>query len=413
MLVVLTVLVAAWAVIHAAETGRLRWLLLCTAIVGMGFNIKMLQAFLVLPAFYLLYLAAAPVDRLRRFVHLGLATVVLAVVSLSWAVVVDLTPEDQRPYVGSSDYNSALELAFGYNGVLRLLGRDSMPGGPPGGPGDGGTEQVGFIKGSGPGGFRENGAPGPLRLLNQQLAGQVGWMVPLAVVGLVAAGWQRGRPRLPLDARQQALVLWGAWFLTAAAYFSVGGFFHRYYTVMLAPAIAALVGIGVVALWKDYRGPGWRGWLLPLVLVGMAAVQDYILWDYEGWPFWLAPGISVLSLVAAGVLTVARFRRRSEIRTSSNLLAGAATVGVLALLVAPAAWGPPTTTCFRAEEVEGDQSLPVPGPWRRREVREGLEVLRLVGLRAAVPVVLAVLVGTRTLRWWSTCRPTREVPSTW
>src|SRR5215207_7404505 len=79
MLVVLTVLVAAWAVVRATETGRLRWLLLCAVIVGLGFNIKMMQAFLVLPAFYLLYLVAAPVPRLRRFVHLALATVVLVV----------------------------------------------------------------------------------------------------------------------------------------------------------------------------------------------------------------------------------------------------------------------------------------------------------------------------------------------
>lgn len=127
--------------------------------------------------------------------------------------------------------------------------------------------------------------------------------MPLAVVGLLAAASQR-RPRLPLDGKQGALVLWGTWLLTMAAFFSVAGMFHRYYLVMLAPAIAALVGIGVAALWKDYRSPGWRGWLLPLALVGTAAVQGYfILSSYEGWPVWLTPGISSLCLVAAGVLT--------------------------------------------------------------------------------------------------------------
>ena len=342
MLVVLTVLAAAWAVVRAVETRRLRWLVLCAAIVGLGFNIKMLQAFLVLPAFYLLYLLAARANYWRRIVHLGLATVVLLAVSLSWAVTVDLTPEESRPYVGSSDYNSALELAFGYNGVLRVLGREGILGGPPGGgPGgpSSGTQQVGFIQGGGPGGFNENGVPGPLRLMNQQLAGQVGWLIPLAVAGLLVAGWQSGRPRLPLDARQQALALWGTWFLTAAAYFSVGGFFHRYYMVMIAPAIAALVGIGVVALWNDYRSPNRHGWLLPIVLVAMADMQLYILWDYEGWPLWLGPGISGLCLISAAILAVARLRSRgAEARTSSSLLIGAATAGVLALFVAPAAW---------------------------------------------------------------------------
>ncbi len=346
MLVVLTVLAAAWAVVRATETGSLRWLLLCAIIVGLGFNIKMMQAFLVLPAFYLLYLVAAPMPWLRRFVHLGLATVVLVIVSLSWAVAVDLTPEDQRPYVGSSEHNSALELASGYNGLSRLVGRGNDLINPQGrfntasasdsqseqGPGPGGPG------GGGPGGVGENGEKGPFRLLNQQLAGQIGWLLPLAVVGLLAAGSQ-WRPRLPLDRKQGALVLWGTWLLTMYGFFSVAGMFHRYYLVMLAPAVAALVGIGVTALWKDYWSLGWRGWLLPLALIGMVAVQDYIiLSSYEGWPLWLTPGISGLCLVATGVLVISRMRKGQEARTSSKLLVGAATVAILALLMAPSAW---------------------------------------------------------------------------
>jgi 4-amino-4-deoxy-L-arabinose transferase-like glycosyltransferase len=346
MLLVLTVLIGAWAVIRAAETGRLRWLLLCAAVVGLGFNIKMMQAFLVLPAFYLLYLLVAPVSWWRRFVHLGVATAVLLVVSLSWAVVVDLTPSTERPYVGSSQHNSALELASGYNGLSRLVGRGNGLINPQGGfnvgsADDGQSAQgpgPGGPGGGGPGGVGENGEKGPLRLLDQQLGGQIGWLLPLAVVGLLVAGSQR-RLRLPLGRRQGALVLWGMWLLTMYGFFSVAGMFHRYYLVMLAPAIAALVGIGVTALWKDYRNPGWRGWLLPLTLVGIAAVQDYILWAYEGWPLWLAPGISGLCLVAAGVVAISRLRKGQEVRAiSSNLLVGAAVVGMMALLIAPAAW---------------------------------------------------------------------------
>ena len=344
MLLVLTVLVAAWAVVRATETGRLRWLLLCALIVGVGFNIKMMQAFLVLPAFYLLYLVAALVPRLRRFVHLGLAMLVLVAVSLSWAVVVDLTPPTERPYVGSSQHNSALELASGYNGLSRLVGRGNELINPQGGfnVGSASDEQSaqgpGGPGGGGPGGVGENGEKGPFRLLDQQLAGQIGWLLPLAAVGLLAAGTQR-RPRLPLDRKHQALVLWGMWLLTMYGFFSVAGMFHRYYLVMLAPAIAALVGIGVTALWKDYRSPGWRGWLLPLTLVGVAAVQDYIiLSSYEGWPLWLAPAISGLCLLTAGVLAISRIRKGQEARTSSKMLVGTATVAILALLMAPSAW---------------------------------------------------------------------------
>jgi len=129
------------------------------------------------------------------------------------------------------------------------------------------------------------------------------------------------------------------WLLTMYGFFSVAGMFHRYYLVMLAPAIAALVGIGVTALWKDYRSPGWRGWLLPLTLVGVAAVQDYIiLSSYEGWPLWLAPAISGLCLLTAGVLAISRIRKGQEAPTSSKMLVGTATVAILALLMAPSAW---------------------------------------------------------------------------
>src|SRR5215210_6221905 len=121
-LLVLAVLLAAWAFMLAVETGRLRWLLVGALLVGLGFNIKMLEAFLVLPAFYLLYLVAAPVGRWRRTVHLGLATVVLLVVSMSWVVAVDLTPADQRPYVGSASNDTVTNLILGYNGLDRLWG---------------------------------------------------------------------------------------------------------------------------------------------------------------------------------------------------------------------------------------------------------------------------------------------------
>jgi 4-amino-4-deoxy-L-arabinose transferase-like glycosyltransferase len=304
----------------------------------LGFNIKMLEAYLVLPALYLLYLLASPVSWRRRFVHLGVATVVLLVVSLSWAVVVDLTPEDQRPYVGSSSNNSALDLAFGYNGAARLLGRGE------GGPGGGGqpAQQASAVQGDaqggppggGPGGARENGEPGPLRLLDEQLAGQIGWLLPLAVVGFLAASWQR-RPQLPLDRRQGALVLWGMWLLTQVVFFSIAGMFHRYYLVMLAPAVAALVGAGIVALWSDYHSPGWRRWLLPLTLLGMAALHSYIILAYydEDWTRWLPPVIAGLCLVAAVGLIVLRPRSRPR---AGAYAAGA--VGVLALLIAPTVW---------------------------------------------------------------------------
>jgi len=280
-------------VLRAAETGRLRWLALCGTLVGLGFNIKMLEAYLVVPAFGVLYLLAAPIRWTTRVWRLVAATLVLLAASFSWAVAVDATPASQRPYVGSSGNNSEVTLALGYNGLERLTGRifggrgpssrattpaaNSRPTTGTGGASTGtgaGAQQVnagGFTRG-------ESGNPSPLRLFNSALGGQVSWLLPLALLGLVAASWRtrlRIRPHLTLDRRQQSLVLWGVWLFTGAAFFSVAGFFHTYYMVTLAPSIAALAGIGVVALWRDYRDAGWRGWALPVVLLMTGAVQAY------------------------------------------------------------------------------------------------------------------------------------------
>ena len=130
---VLAVLLGAWAVTRAVETGRVpsgcRWLLLCALFVGLGFNIKMLQSYLVLPAFGLMYLLGAHTGWRKRIVHLLLAAAVLLVVSLSWVTPVDLTPASQRPWVGSTTDNSALSLTIGYNGLQRLTGNSSVGGG--------------------------------------------------------------------------------------------------------------------------------------------------------------------------------------------------------------------------------------------------------------------------------------------
>jgi 4-amino-4-deoxy-L-arabinose transferase-like glycosyltransferase len=314
-LLVLAVLLATLAFVLAAETGRLRWLVVGGLVIGLGFNIKMLEAFVVLPAFYLLYLVAAPVGWQRGMLHLTVATVAIVATSLPWVVAVDLTPAEQRPYVGSSSFNTVTDLTVGWNGVGRIVGSDK-------GVGD----------------------PGPLRLLNPQLGGQIGWLLPLAIVGLVVASWRswQGRPSLPLlNRQQQALVLWGTWLISLVVFFSVAGDWDPHYLAMLAPAVAALVGVGVVALWDDYRSAGWRGWLLPLTLVGTASVQLHILAQYPDWSHWLGPAIFILGLGAAVSLMVARLKPRLK-GSGLPLALVAIRVGVLSLLLAPAIWAAST-----------------------------------------------------------------------
>jgi 4-amino-4-deoxy-L-arabinose transferase-like glycosyltransferase len=351
---VLMVLLTAWAALKATETGRLRWLLLTAVLLGLGFNIKTMQAYLVLPACGLVYLLAAANHWRTRLAHLALALVVLLGISFAWITAVDLTPASARPYVGSSCTNSELNLALGYNGLGRLTGglfatcaasetagqtttssssaqadgqTAAAPGGGPGG---------------GPGGVGQNGPIGPFRLLDAQLGGQVGWLLPLAVIGLVVAAlesnWRRlvdqKRLRLALDRRQQSLVLWGMWLLAQTAFFSVAGFFHSYYLVMLAPAIAALSGIGVAALWQGYRRGGWRSWLLPVALLAVVAVQVYLLNPYPDWSAWLTPLVVGLALIAAVTLVVTRL----FLGRMLGAALGAVVLGLAALLSAPTTW---------------------------------------------------------------------------
>ena len=318
----LFLLLGAWAVLIATETGRLRWLLLSAALVGLGFNVKMLEAYLVVPAFGLLYLLGAPVAWRTRAIHLALTAAALLAVSLSWALAVDATPASQRPWVDSTSTNSELDLAIGYNGLDRLLGRNrsGAGGGQPevpvvGGtrtpiqPGAAGTGSValtstgtaragtGTPRAGNAGGLFNNGTAGPFRLFGTVLGGQIGWLVPLAFIGLIVVASRR--LRFPLDDRQRGLVLWGTWLLTTAGFFSVANFFHPYYMVTMAPAIAALCGIGLVAAWGEYarRGPrlGWQPWALPVALVGTAAAQAYILRDYPDWSRPITPVLLALA----------------------------------------------------------------------------------------------------------------------
>ena len=308
----LALLLAALALSIAAETGRVRWLVLSALLVGLGFNIKMLEAYLVLPAFALVYLLSAPRSLRLRLLHLALAGVVLLIVSGTWITIVDSTLASQRPYIISTEHDSELELALGYNGVNRAFG-------------SGGTSAVPNLGGAAPltptsflvtFGLLDTGRPGPFRLLNPQLGGQIGWLLLLAMCGLVAAiTWQR--PRLPRLPSEQGLLLWGAWFLTLLLFFSFALFDHAYYLVTFAPALCALVGIGVVRLYQAYReGSGWRSWLLPPVLVLVVLSQWGILSVFPSWADVLVPVIMSLGLVSALALLRARLVPGSTLRSS-------------------------------------------------------------------------------------------------
>jgi 4-amino-4-deoxy-L-arabinose transferase-like glycosyltransferase len=139
--------------------------------------------------------------------------------------------------------------------------------------------------------------------------------------------------------QQQSLLLWGMWLLTMGIFFSVAGFFQPYYMTEMAPAIAALFGIGLVVMWQDYRHGSWRGWLLPLALVATVAEQIHILTSYPAWGQWLIPLMLVLCTLAVGWLLSAHLAPRIGVRAPSvRSLLPMLSVALLALMLAPTVW---------------------------------------------------------------------------
>lgn len=345
-ILILTLLLAAWAFIKAAESGRLRYVLLGATLVGIGFNIKMLQAYLPLPAFYALYVLGASVSLRRKVVNLLLATGLLLAVSLSWALVVEMTPADQRPYVGSSGTNSVLNLMLGYNGLQRLTGmggglRDGGQAAPPDGngqiqPSDDARQPPnlgdgGGLPGGARGGFPGTGQPGVLRLFTTPLSKEMSWLLPF---GLFSAGLLAfsARPRWPLAADHQALVLWGGWLVTSGIFFSIAGFFHEYYLAMLAPPLAALVGIGVMGVWRLQERRAWLALSLLLLAGGVTlAFQISTATAFVANAWWWPIAIA-LFVIGAILLVVA-----SGWRIRYSAPAGFACI-VAALLLTPGIW---------------------------------------------------------------------------
>jgi 4-amino-4-deoxy-L-arabinose transferase-like glycosyltransferase len=317
-LLTLLLTAGAYAMLRAVESGRTRWLVLAAALVGTGFLAKMLQAFVIVPVFVLVYLIAGKPRILQRIKQLAIAGMTLVVASGWWVAVVELWPSADRPYVGGSQNNSILNLIFGYNGFGRLTGNET-----------------GSVGGLGAIGSRW-GLTGWNRLFLQEFGGQISWLIPAAVLMLVACFWlTRLAPRH--DVMRASLVLWGGWLLVTGAVFSFAqGIIHPYYSIALAPPIGALVGIGASMLWKH------RSQIISrLVLAGalvVTAAWAYVLLDRSpDWNPTLKTAIVIVGGLCAGALVAlpAGWKR---------LPVAAAAIGVFVALLGPAAYTLDTVT---------------------------------------------------------------------
>jgi 4-amino-4-deoxy-L-arabinose transferase-like glycosyltransferase len=324
-LLVLLLVAAAYCLVRATESASTRWMALAGCVIGFAFLTKMMQAFLVVPGLVLVFLVAAPVSFPKRVAKLLVGAIAMIASAAPYIALVTLWPAGSRPYVGGSTDNNLLQLALGYNGIQRVVGNEEHSGGY--GPGGG--------SGGGSGNLFFGGSPGIGRLFGTSMGTEASWLLPVALIGLAAGLWYtRSTPR---TGRVRAgLLLWGGWLLGTGAVFSfMGGTVHPYYTVALAPAVAALVGISVRESWRARESP-----LSRMVLAAMLAVTGiwaFVLLDRT--PDWLPP---LRWIVLAGAVV-----------TASVLALGAHRLGRATVVLAVAAmlFGVGGTAAYTIETV--------------------------------------------------------------
>lgn len=367
-------------ILQKAVSKKNIWLVILSfGLVGVSFNIKMLQAFMILPAMLVYYWIAIKIPWKKKVAWLFAAVASLAIFTLAYPVAVDSVNKSNRPYIGSSQKNSLLELAFGYNGTERLLGQSTGTGGafpgmgstkkasgkgmtgtkpsgkggkgqkpsgkpttgqqpgatngnPMNGQQPGGNTRKGMI-GKKPGQQSANskvkmpnskaktgkmgkmaqgggnnafaiGTAGPFRLFQSDLGSQIGWYLPLAILGLLAGlfGFKRREDKwYQISDEQKEVVLWAGWFVPVYGFFSVASFFHPYYTIMLAPAIAALTAIGGAAVDKLAKEDGYRP-LIARIFISLGTVSTLLLQAYYVWSYYQI--ISIILVIVAVLLAI-------------------------------------------------------------------------------------------------------------
>jgi 4-amino-4-deoxy-L-arabinose transferase-like glycosyltransferase len=314
-LLTLLMSLAVYFTVRGIQSGKLRWVLWAGAMVGLGFLTKQLQAFVILPALAGIYLVAAPGNWWRRIRYLFAALGAVIVSAGWWVAVVTLVPASLRPYIGGSQTNSFLELTFGYNGFGRLDGSET--GSVTGGGGAGGAASGGMW-----------GATGILRMFQDEIGGQISWLLPAALVlALVAFIVMRGGRT---DLRRATLMLFTAWLVVTALVFSFAeGIFHAYYTVALAPAIAGVVAMGASVLWS-YRDELWSRIIAAVVVLGTVTWGFVLLSEASDWEPWVKWVALVAGVIAAILLLLPQQGR--ELRVASVGLA------IAASLLGPTAW---------------------------------------------------------------------------
>ncbi|AWI04955.1 glycosyltransferase family 39 protein [Clostridium drakei] len=368
-LLVLALLAACLAISKAAEEGKFGYLILSLVFVGIGFNIKMVEAYMVAPALYITYLLSSKLSLKKRIQHLILGSIVLLAVSFSWALAVDLTPTVNRPFVGSSTNNSVMELIIGHNGLERIgLGKSLKIGvfdnsknkntadktsseskklpenfsrmEDNNKPNDNSnlknkkmpTNNMNF------GGMGNGSKAGIARLFSyNNISDQISWLLPFALIGFLAAAIKENL-KVPFDNKTKlSLILWITWLIPEFIYFSfTKGSFHTYYLTTMAPSIAALTGIGLWSMWELYKEHSKAACILPISLIINGFVQIKLLsYNYKVTSYkTIIIVVGVLCILSSLILAVLQIIKNRNLILNKVLVA----IAFIGILVAPTVW---------------------------------------------------------------------------
>ena len=275
-MLVFVLLLGTWAFVNATETQELRWLLLGGFFIGLGFNIKMLQALLPIPALYAFYFLASKEGWSRKVFRLILTTLLIAIISLAWPIAVDQTPSSQRPYVGSTVSNSMIELIFAYNGANRIfsytteqtISKDAT------------QKPVKSLRplpnftGLNTSYEQQTGNPDIFRFFKPPLSRQMSWLLPFALISLVLV-FSGNRLQIPVESPiHKSSILWGTWMFTNIVFFSaISGIFHPYYLLITLPGFCGVIASGYTYLWKKGSESKWIDWIMILSAVVTVSFQ--------------------------------------------------------------------------------------------------------------------------------------------
>ena len=323
MQLVFVLLLSSSFLLKYIDTKSLKFLFLSGFLVGIGFNIKMLQAYLIVPAFTLTYFLFTKISIKEKILNCILTIIIIVLVSFSWATIVNITPASQRPYIDSTSSNSVFELITGHNGMFRVLGDETLDNteisysGQPNDSSDSIYQFDDYI-----------GSPSVFRFFTESIYGQISWLIIPALFFIIMYLKKIAHNS---NTKNAFFALWCSWFISMFLFFSFAGFFHRYYLVMIAPSICILAGCSIPIM-IDYlkNNIKYKKYMLILCFSITMILEIINVKKFSSTPIILQ--LLIIFLFAVSFIYIINTNKGKDIKNSVLILS------IMTILVAPAYW---------------------------------------------------------------------------